>query len=249
VLTTLWIVLIAVGLGSTSLTVIGAVLLLAAAVACVLAGSRAFPVLAIAIAAVGISTYAFLYIRSGLQPVLDESDPETWKNLLAMIRREQFGRRGILDNPLYFPGKDNPGRNITLFGQQLFNYVVYCGWQWARALPEVAMVAVSLVYMTLGLFGFDFARRRDRGLTYLLGTLWLVTGLGLVVYMNFKPGFSLFWNAYPSMSQHEVRERDYFFVVSFQIWGVLPGSVSWISSRARRGERCRAGNWGQRRSW
>jgi hypothetical protein len=235
VLTTLWIVLIAVGLGSTSLMVVGGILLLAAAVACVMAGSRAFPVLAIAIAAVGISTYAFLYIRSGLQPVLDESDPETWKNLLAMIRREQFGRRGILDNPLYFPGKDNPGRNITLFGQQLFNYFVYCGWQWARALPEVAMVAVSLVYMTLGFFGFDFARRRDRGLTYLLGTLWLVTGLGLVVYMNFKPGFSLFWNAYPSMSQHEVRERDYFFVVSFQIWGVFAGIglVDLIAREAR----------------
>ena len=223
VLTTLWIVLIAVGLGSTSLTVIGGVLLLAAAVACVLAGSRAFPVLAIAIAAVGISTYAFLYIRSGLQPVLDESDPETWKNLLSMIRREQFGRRGILDNPLYFPGRDNPGRNIILIGQQLINYFVYCGWQWARSLPNVGMYVVSLVYATLGFFGFDLARRRDRGLTYLLGTLWLVTGLGLVVYMNFKPGFSLFWSAYPSMSQHEVRERDYFFVVSFQIWGVFAG--------------------------
>ncbi len=223
VLCTLWIVLTAVGLGSTGLIIAGGILLLGAAVWCILSGSRAFPLLAIAIALVGISTYAFLYIRSGLQPVLDESDPETWKNLLAMIRRAQFGRRGIFDSPLFFPGKDNPGRTITLFGQQLINYFVYCGWQWARTLPVVAMSAVSIAYATLAFFGFDFARRRDRALTYLLITLWLVTGLGLVVYMNFKAGFSLFWNAYPAMSQHEVRERDYFFVVSFQVWGVLAG--------------------------
>ena len=223
VLSALWIVLIAVGLGSTRLLVVSGVLLLGAVVACMASGSRAFPVVAIAIAAVGISTYAFLYIRSGLQPVLDESDPETWRNLLAVIRREQFGTRGIFDNPLFSPGKDNPGRSLMLFGQQLVNYVLYCGWQWARSLPDVAMYAVSLLYVSLGFFGFDFARRRDPGLTYLLTALWLITGFGLVAYMNFKPGFSLFWNTYPSMSQHEVRERDYFFVVSFQMWGVFAG--------------------------
>jgi hypothetical protein len=219
----LWIVLIAVGLGSTGLIVAGGVLLLVAVGLCMRSGSRLFPILAIAIAAVGISTYAFLYIRSGLQPALDESNPETWKNLLSMIRRDQFGRRGLFDNPLFFPGIDNPGRNLTLVAQQIINFVVYCGWQWARSLPGWAMVTVALIYATLGFLGFDFARRRDPGLAYLLVTLWLVTGLGLVVYMNFKPGFSLFWNAYPSMGQHEVRERDYFFVVSFQVWGVFAG--------------------------
>jgi len=87
----------------------------------------------------------------------------------------------------------------------------------------VAMAGISLVYATLAVFGFDFARRRDPTLTLLLLALWLITGIGLVIYMNFKPGFSLFWNAYPSMSQHEVRERDYFFVVSFQIWALFAG--------------------------
>ena len=220
-LTALWFLLIAIGLGRTSLIMVGGVLLLGAVMMCFRAGSWAFPVLAIAIAAVGISTYAFLYIRSGLQPVLDESNPETWRNLVAMIRRDQFGWRGIFDNPMFFPGKDNPGRSITLFAQQLVNYFQYCGWQWARSLPSIAMAVVALLYVTLGFFGVDFARRRDPGMTYLLAALWLVTGLGLVVYMNFKPGYSLYLNVYPSMSQHEVRERDYFFVVSFQVWGVF----------------------------
>jgi hypothetical protein len=41
--------------------------------------------------------------------------------------------------------------------------------------------------------------------------------------MNFKPGFSLAWDKFPTISMHEVRERDYFFTVSFQVWGLLVG--------------------------
>ncbi len=236
-LTTLWFVLVAVGLGSTPLIGVGSALLVAAVVWCVLTGSRLFPVLAIGLAAAGISIYAFLYIRSGLHPVLNEAAPENWHNLLAVIRREQFGSRGLLDNPMFFPGPENPGRTLTMFGQQLLNFFQYCSWQWGRSLPNIPMVFVSLVFVSLGMLGFEFARRRDRGIAYLLGALWLVTGIGLVIYMNFKAGFSLFWDRYPTMDQHEVRERDYFFVVSFQIWGVfaafgLVRLVRWVSQVA-----------------
>ncbi|MEX2156029.1 MAG: DUF2723 domain-containing protein [Gemmatimonadales bacterium] len=222
-LSSLWIVLIAVGLGSTPLLYLGGVLFGAALVACVLTGSLAFPVVALCVAAIGVSTYAFLYIRSGLQPLLDEADPETWTNLLAVIRREQYGARGPLDNPLFLPGPDNPGRTGTLVVQQFINYFQYWSWQWGRALPLVGVLVTTLVFTGLGVLGFDLAKRRDRGIAYLLGTLWLITGLGLVVYMNFKPGFSLFWDRYPTIDQHEVRERDYFFIASFQMWGVLAG--------------------------
>jgi hypothetical protein len=42
-------------------------------------------------------------------------------------------------------------------------------------------------------------------------------------YMNFKPGFSLAGDLFPQSDQHEVRERDYFFTVSFQVWGLYAG--------------------------
>ncbi len=236
-LTALWFVLVAVGLGSTPLLIVGGVLVAGAVVACVTADSPTFPIVAIGVAAAGISIYAFLYIRSGLHPVLNEAAPENWHNLLAVIRREQFGSRGLLDNPMFFPGPDNPGRTLNLFGQQLLNFFQYCSWQWGRTLPNIPMVFVSLVFVSLGMLGFEFARRRDRGIAYLLGALWLVTGIGLVIYMNFKAGFSLFWDQYPTIDQHEVRERDYFFVVSFQIWGVfaafgLVRLVRWVSQVA-----------------
>ncbi|HXG96617.1 MAG TPA: DUF2723 domain-containing protein [Gemmatimonadales bacterium] len=216
-LSALWIVLVGGGLGNLLLLVLGGAVLLGAVVACALAGSRAFPVLAIGIAAVGISIYAFLYIRAGLHPLLNEADPEHWRPLLAVVRREQFGSRGLLDNPM-MPGET---RTLKIVGQQFVNFFQYCTWQWGRSLPAVAMVVVALVFVTLGVFGFEFARRQDRGVVALLGALWLVTGAGLVIYMNFKAGFSLFWNEYTTIAQHEVRERDYFFVVSFQVWGMF----------------------------
>ena len=233
-LTALWFVLVAVGLGSTPLLIVGGMLVAGAVVACVTADSPTFPIVAIGVAAAGISIYAFLYIRSGLHPVLNEAAPENWHNLLAVIRREQFGSRGLLDNPMFYPGPDNPGRTLKMFGQQLLNFFQYCSWQWGRSLPNIPMVFVSLVFVSLGMLGFEFARRRDRGIAYLLGALWLVTGIGLVIYMNFKAGFSMFWDQYPTIDQHEVRERDYFFVVSFQIWGVfaafgLVRLVRWVS--------------------
>jgi hypothetical protein len=222
-LSALWVLLIAVGLGSTPLLYLGAVLFAVALGLCIHARALAFPAVAVALAAVGISIYAYLYIRSGLQPRLDEADPETWRNLLAVIRREQFGSRGLLDHPLFYPGEGNPGRNLTLIGQQFINFFQYWSWQWGRMLSLVPMIVVTLIFTSLGVLGFDVARRRDSGIAYLLGALWLITGFGLVIYMNFKPGFSLFWDQYRSIDQHEVRERDYFFVVSFQIWGVFAG--------------------------
>ena len=222
-LSALWVVLIAVGLGSTPLAYVAGVLFVAALVTCVLAGSVSFPVVALVVAAVGVSTYAFLYIRSGLQPVLDEADPETWHRLLAVIRREQYGSRSPLDNPLFLPGPDNPGRTLKLFAQQIFNYGQYFTWQWGRSLHWVGTLFVTLVYVLLGLLGWDQLNRRDRGGAFLLATLYLVTGLGLVVYMNFKPGFSVFWDQYRTIDQHEVRERDYFFTASFQVWGLVAG--------------------------
>jgi hypothetical protein len=53
--------------------------------------------------------------------------------------------------------------------------------------------------------------------------IFLVTGLGLVFYMNFRPGFSLALEQWPNLDDHEVRERDYFFVVSFIVWGLWAG--------------------------
>ena len=154
-LTALWFLLVAVGLGSTPLLIVGGVLVAGAVVACVTADSPTFPIVAIGVAAAGISIYAFLYIRSGLHPVLNEADPETWTNLLKVIRREQFGSRGIFDNPM-LPGSP---RTLTVFGQQLFNYIEYFTWQWGRSLLPAGRLIAFIIFLILGSVGFELAAR------------------------------------------------------------------------------------------
>ena len=52
--------------------------------------------------------------------------------------------------------------------------------------------------------------------------------------MNFKPGYSVGYQLFPSSGQHEVRERDYFFVLSFVTWGLWAGiGLTGVIARAR----------------
>ena len=41
--------------------------------------------------------------------------------------------------------------------------------------------------------------------------------------MNFRPGYARWFDVWPQPADHEVRERDYFFVVSFIVWGIWAG--------------------------
>ena len=234
VLAASWLVLLAVGLGWQNtfwkfVLVLAILMFLGAAVWSATERAALFPAMVLLVAAAGVSTYAFLYIRAGLDPVLNEADPSTWHNLLAVIRREQYPVRSPLDNPMFESGAGNPGRTVLLMLQQLANYLQYFEWQWSRSIafgvstgPTLRLVFAVLFFLA-GAFGLRTLWERDRGGFTLLGTFWLVTGLGLVAYMNFKPGFSLFWDRYTSIDHHEVRERDYFFIASFQAWGLFAG--------------------------
>ncbi len=78
--------------------------------------------------------------------------------------------------------------------------------------------------LLLGLLGLFFHFKKDWRTGVATGTLFLVLGVGLVVYFN--------------MSEPQVRERDYFFVGSFYVFALWAGlGVYWlfdiISSKTR----------------
>ncbi len=105
---------------------------------------------------------------------------------------------------------------------------MYFDWQWARSVETrlagfPLRTLATLAFASLGLKGAAIQRRTDRAGWSLLLMMFLVTGLGLVGYMNFRPGFARWYDVYPGPSDHEVRERDYFFVVSFVVWGLWAG--------------------------
>ena len=219
----IWALLIGTGLGSTELVALGGLCFLAAASFAALGGAGTFALLTLCIAAVGITPYLYLYIRSGQNPPINEAAPATFDALLAVIRRAQYPPRTPLDNPTVSHGPDNPGRTLAILGIQFADYIVYFTWQWAKALALWLQVLVTLVFVSLGLRGLFAQRRADRPAWWLLLGLFMVTGPGLVIYMNFRPGFGRWFESYPTASAHEVRERDYFFVVSFIVWGIWAG--------------------------
>jgi hypothetical protein len=223
VLAGVWALLVGTGLGSVGLTAVGAACFLAAAVYAATGGAGAFAGAALALAAVGVTPYLFLYIRSGQNPIINEAAPSTLDALLAVIRRAQYPPRTPFDDPTEPHGPGNPGRTLTLVGWQLANYFQYFDWQWGRALGDRIRPVVTILFLTLGLRGFWEQRRSDRPAWWLLLGVFLVTGLGLVAYMNFRPGFSLAFHRWPDAEDHEVRERDYFFIVSFIVWGLWAG--------------------------
>ncbi len=117
----IWAVLIGIGLGSTAIMTFAGLVFVAAAVFAVSTGGALFTASIVGIAAVGVSMYAYLYIRAGLGPMINEADPSTWDSLLAVIRREQYPPRLPTDNPMYPSGPGNPGRTFGLMWVQILN--------------------------------------------------------------------------------------------------------------------------------
>jgi Protein of unknown function (DUF2723) len=223
-----WALLIGTGLGSTGLIALGSLCFVAAAVYAGRSGAGWFAAASLLVAAGAVTPYLYLYLRAAQHPPINEAAPATFDALMAVIRRAQYPPRTPFDDPTVASGSANPGRSLRLFAVQLGDYFVWFNWQWAKSLkgmigPLPVYTFVTLVFVSLGLRGTFAQRRDDRAGWWLLFMLFLVTGLGLVLYMNFRPGYDRWFDIWRQPGDHEVRERDYFFVVSFIVWGLWAG--------------------------
>ena len=236
----MWALLVGLGLGAGGPLAVGALLFAIAAWYAVWKGKGEFAALSVLLAAAGVSTYLFLLIRAGQHPAINEAQPDTWGRLFGAIGRSQYPVRTPFDDPTLPHGPTNPGRSLSIIWLQLVNYAQYLSWQWGAALANVPRAIVTTLFVSLGFFGARTQWRRDRGAFWLFAVLWLFSGLGLVAYMNFRPGFSLPTALYPDPADHEVRDRDYFFVMSFMVWGCWAGIQ--IATLVRRA-------WGAGGSW
>ena len=191
----------------------------------------------------GLSLSLFLPIRSAQDPVINEGEPTCESvgdaaaavfslgragcpALAANLKREQYGKPSILIDPTTASFDPQP-RSPALLGHQFLNYFQYFDWQWARGLasselPGTGRTPVSLALLGLGIWGLAVSARSRRGHALYLGTLALTLSAGLVFYLNFRYGYSL-GPEFADRTMREVRERDYFFIASFHLWGFLAG--------------------------
>ena len=161
--------------------------------------------------AIGYSTYTALYIRSGLNPVIDENDPETWIAFKKFLNREQYGTDSMLLGML----EPRASRIYQLWHQQ-FKYFFQqfpfplldrpFVFRWATEnSPHV--INVSLIPYALGTGGMIWHLLRDwRRFSALMG-MFIVMGFGLSLYLN--------------MPDPQPRERHYVFggmFFAFALW-------------------------------
>lgn len=208
--------------------------------------------------AVALTVQFFLPLRAAQKPIIAQGQPEcatvaeavrsvyTWggggcEALSAMLSRDQYGKPSVLLDPSVFP-QQVVARTIDQVGSQLLNYLQYFDWQWARGISGADPVLgglrplVTLLFLGLGIAGARSHWRRDRHSAAFIGTLFFTLSVGLVGYMNFRYGLALDWARFPERSMHEVRERDYFFLIGFSVWGLWAGMGlvemwSWAAGR------------------
>ncbi|HET7230681.1 MAG TPA: DUF2723 domain-containing protein [Longimicrobium sp.] len=185
----------------------------------------------------GLSVHLLLSTRAGLQPVINEANPScpsvgsallsilgfgsvklpgACENLYASLAREQYAKPPIFQRQ-------------APFWAQMANYFQYFDWQWARSVGGSqgyfgpARIFITLLFTALGGFGALEHFRRDRKSFAYVAVLFGTLSVGLTIYMNFKYGYMQVQSLGLSPDMAEVRERDYFFLVSFSLWGLWVG--------------------------
>ncbi len=157
---------------------------------------------------VAVSTYTAIYIRSNLNPQLDENDPETLENMVSYLDREQYGDWSYVD------------RRAPLWEYQIKKmYIRYFGWQFigrgetlgedGRVVENLSLNGLAMLPFILGIIGMFHHFRKNWHHGSFVMTLFFMTGLAIVLYLN--------------QEDPQPRERDYVYVGSFMAFAIWIG--------------------------
>ena len=176
----------------------------------------------------------FVPIRSAQNPIIDEADPQCDRvidavtpalyldsrgkrhlsvrcdALAAAMVREQYGKPPATD------------RQAPLVAQYA-NYWQYFDWQWANGMDRPFRAVFTMLFLFFGMVGLWQHWKGDRDSFVYFATLMFTVTVALVFYLNFRYGYSLYNDVIPDSNLHEVRERDYFYVIGFNLWGLYAG--------------------------
>jgi hypothetical protein len=201
---------------------------------------------------VGYSAYGMIYIRSGLNPGIDENDPDTPARFLSYLNREQYGDRGMFprvwnNDPEYRSETDFFWRYQVnkMFNRYLFWQFVgregapHEEFQDAGVQPNYSLLsfvdrdpqgllrwlAVLLCFpLMLGLIGFVYQFARDKTGWLIVFSLFFLTGYAIIIYLN--------------QDDPQPRERDYSYVGAFFAFALWIGigsaaAIEWIIDKVK----------------
>jgi hypothetical protein len=168
--------------------------------------------------ALGYSTYTALYIRSGLNPAIDENDPENWRAFLAFVNREQYGSESMLLSMLN-PRADRAyqfwDQQMKYFFQQFPFPVLERVVTFQKATgSEPHPIWISLIPYGLGLIGLVWQAKRDWRRFAAVMALFVIMGFGLSLYLN--------------MPNPQPRERHYVFGGMYLAYALWIG-LGWVA--------------------
>ena len=150
---------------------------------------------------IGLTVHVMMLIRAGAspEPFINQTDPDNLKALVSVIRREQY------------PDLISSTRKAS-FAWQFGYYYNFLFKQFYFLGPghgTLTVITTVLGPIFLALVGLFQGLRRLRPLIFLPLVSYLINGEILTLILNF--------------SDHEVRERDYFYFAAFMFFAVFIG--------------------------
>lgn len=201
---------------------------------------------------IGYSSYTMIYIRSGLNPPIDENDPETPAAFLSYLNREQYGDRAMF--PRMWKGNPAYSSEWDYFWDYQVNKMFnrYLLWQFvgregapeqeyqdAGVAPTYSLIGVlnanpsgilrwlailTCAPLLLGFWGFFHQYSRDRYGWLITATVFFMMGYAIILYLN--------------QDDPQPRERDYSYVGAFFAFALWIGfgasaALDWVAQKAK----------------
>lgn len=165
------------------------------------------------IAVVGLSVHAYIPIRSEMNPRIDENNPSRdFRTFVNFLDRKQYGQVSMTDRMFNRRAQwENQFGRHPHMGFWSYFEEQYSGTGWKFIFPFFALGVIGMYTL--------LRRRLEIGLPFI--TLFLITSVGLVLYMNFADGTK--YNFLTTDAYLEVRDRDYFFTPAFVFFGIAMG--------------------------
>ena len=190
----------------------------------------------------GYSTYAMIYIRSGLDPEIDENDPENTKQMVSYLNREQYGTWSTF--PRRFKGipQEWEFKQLKDYGK-ISKGQGYASYEWDKQMDFMWNYQIKKMYLryflwqfagkgnTIGADGFIKETISFNGLFGLPLFLGLI-GMIYHFYRHWRHALSLSALLiltgiaiviYLNQEDPQPRERDYVFVGSYFAFAVWIG--------------------------